>query len=263
MSVPRGRGKMMKTRYFRAIYIDLENISPETDLRLLLEEIALKSDDEELTNVYAIKLACGDSNSIKNFREQLLQLNFDIRETPHLSKSSKKNRADLIISIEAFESLYQKNPATAQSICITSAADVTVVMDKLRKYGREVWLVTKKSDAERPIFNSACDAVLVLEDYRKGRERESNDSGGKKWEFLSDLGFTREAASPIKLVLESFPKAEWHPFSSFGNKIRNTYKAFTYRGKKLNSQTKLFKELRDRKIVEIRKSDGADQFRVE
>lgn len=90
-----------------AIYFDLENIDKKFNLKKLLETIILNIEDNT-TPVFAIKLACGNTNNISKFREQLKNLNFDIRETPHIAK--KKNRADLILTVEAFESLYQKSP---------------------------------------------------------------------------------------------------------------------------------------------------------
>lgn len=71
-----------------AIYFDLENIDPRLNLRKLLESITL--DIEDSTPVFAIKLACGDTDNIAKFREQLKNLNFEIRETPHVSEKNLK-----------------------------------------------------------------------------------------------------------------------------------------------------------------------------
>ena len=50
-----------------AIYFDLENIEPKLNLRKLLEAITLNIEDS--TPIFAIKLACGKSEAIANFRE--------------------------------------------------------------------------------------------------------------------------------------------------------------------------------------------------
>ena len=49
-----------------AIYIDLENIPSALDLKPLFEELTLKHNDSpEEENIFVIKMACGNSASIK------------------------------------------------------------------------------------------------------------------------------------------------------------------------------------------------------
>lgn len=67
-----------------AIYFDLENIDKK-----FLEAITLNI-EENSTPVFAIKLACENTESIVNFREQLRDLNFDIREAPYVSENKRK-----------------------------------------------------------------------------------------------------------------------------------------------------------------------------
>jgi hypothetical protein len=119
----------MKT--FVAVYFDLENIDPKLNIKNLLNEISRSFEDS--TSVFVIKYACGDSTSIGKFREQLKNQNFDIRETPHIGNGNMKNRADLILSLDAFETLYQPNLKIDSYVFITSDTDFTVIMDKLRK----------------------------------------------------------------------------------------------------------------------------------
>jgi len=136
--------------YLIAIYFDLENMEI-FDLNQLLQDITLKI-EENISSIFAIKLACGDTKSIAKFREQLKDLHFNIRETPHVSEKNLKNRVDLILSIEAFESFYQQSPIIDLYIFITSDTDFTVIMDKLRKYGKNVWLVTKRNYKEKKVY---------------------------------------------------------------------------------------------------------------
>ena len=147
-----------------AIYFDLENVDPKLNLKKLLEAVTLDIEDDS-TPVFAIKLACGRTESIAKFREQLKNLNFDIREAPQVSEGNSKNRADLILTVEAFESLYQKSPEIDLYIFITADTDFTVIMDKLRKYGKNVWLVTRASDKEKQLFTSSSDKIRVIDDY--------------------------------------------------------------------------------------------------
>ena len=73
-----------------AIYFDLENIEPKLNLRKLLEAITLNIEDS--TPIFAIKLACGKSEAIANFREQLKQVNFELSEAPQCSELNIKKR---------------------------------------------------------------------------------------------------------------------------------------------------------------------------
>jgi len=152
-------------RSFIAIYLDLENITGSLNIQRLMQDIIIKHDSggETTEPVFAVKLACGNSSSISNLRSQLKEQNFDIRETPHVSR--KKNRADLTISIAAFEHLYLNSPPIDKFVFVTNDSDFTVVMDKLRKYGKEVWLVAQEQESRKPIFNSCSDYILVVEDY--------------------------------------------------------------------------------------------------
>ena len=125
-----------------AIYFDLENIDKNFNLSKLMESVVLEAnsdgnrDENAISPLIAIKLACGDTNSIAKFRSQLTDMNFEIREVPHVVQ--KKNRSDLVLSLEAFESLYQKQPNIDLYVFITSDTDFTIIMDKLRKYGNNV-----------------------------------------------------------------------------------------------------------------------------
>lgn len=112
-----------------------------------------------------MKFACGNANSISKLREQLTNHNFDIREAPHISE--KKNRADLIISLDAFEKLYLDKPSIDRFVFITRDSDFSVIMDILRKYGKEVWLITQAADSQRPIFTSCTDNILLLPQFQK------------------------------------------------------------------------------------------------
>ena len=63
-----------------AIYIDLENIPASLDLKSLFDELTLKHNaTPEEENVFVIKLACGNSSSIKKLQTQLAEYNFNIQ----------------------------------------------------------------------------------------------------------------------------------------------------------------------------------------
>lgn len=246
-----------KMRTSIAIYFDLENIDPRLNLRKLLESITL--DIEDSTPVFAIKLACGDTDNIAKFREQLKNLNFEIRETPHVSEKNLKNRADLILTVEAFESLYQKSPEIDLYVFITSDTDFTVIMDKLRKYGKNVWLVAKESDKDKELFTSSSDKILVMENSFDGN---INSESTQLEKIFTDLQFSKNESQSMKEVIESYEKDTWIRSNSFGTKMKNMLKTFSYKGKKVKSQTKLFEKLEDKKIIETKKEGSVDYFKV-
>jgi len=252
----------MKERMFIAIYLDLENVSEKLDLSILLDSISLKI-EEDLSSIFAIKLACGNDNSISKFRNQLRDLNFEIREAPHVSDKNLKNRADLILTVEAFETLYKKEPNIDLYVFITSDTDFTVIMDKLRKYGKKVWLVTRNVDKNRKLFNSCSDHVLVIEEYENKDEDKQIKTKIPTFERkLTEKGFTKAESKALINILESFEKDKWYHHSSFGTKIRNTIKDFSYKGKLINSQTKLFEFFLEEKYIESKKIDTTNSFKV-
>lgn len=245
----------MKTRI--AVYFDLENIDSKFGLSKLLDAVSLKIEDSE--TAFASKLACGNENAISNFRPQLKDLNFEIREAPKVSEKNLKNRADLILSLEAFETIVQKIPEIDIYVFITSDTDFTVVMDKLRKYGKEVWLVVRKSDKSKALFVNSADKILVIEDYFIS-DKEEISQKTELQKLIIALGFSNLESQKIEEIIESYEKDKWTPSSSFGSKIHNMIKPFTYKNKKVNSQNKLFEKLKD--YIETKKEENIDYFKV-
>ena len=188
-------------------------------------------------------------------------LNFEIRETPHVSEKNFKNRADLILSIEAFESLYQKNPEIDLYVFITADTDFTVIMDKLRKYGKEVWLVTRQTDKEKKLFTSCTDKILVIEDNLKTDSKNSKHKSHLQ-EILESLDFSKTESNKLAEIFESFEKDKWFDGGFFGTKIRSIIKDFSYKGKKVNSQNKLFNELKQYGFMKTKKEGKVDSFKI-
>ncbi len=249
----------MNERIIIAIYFDLENIDRKLNVSALLDNIALQI-EEEKQSVFAIKLACGHSESIGKFRNQLRDNNFEIREAPNVSKNNLKNRADLILSLEAFETLVHNKPDIDLYVFITSDTDFTVVMDKLRKYGRQVWLVTSENTLNNKLFSNSSDNIINLNDSFS----ESQEIIKKKTRegYLVINGFSKEHQRGIMQVLDSFEKDAWNPYSMFGIKMRNLFKDFSYKGKEFYSQTRLFKFLSENNIIETERRGKLHYFRV-
>lgn len=67
--------------------------------------------------------------------------------------------------MDAFETLYLGNPQIDRYCFLTSDSDFTVIGDRLRKFGKEVWLVCKRKDKDRAILAKSFDNLLFLEDF--------------------------------------------------------------------------------------------------
>ncbi|WP_105174283.1 NYN domain-containing protein [Pseudoalteromonas sp. T1lg122] len=154
---------MKKQNLNIAVYIDMENVASS---EFVLEDVmnSFLSADDDYNCIFAIKAAYGNqARAKKSLKKQIVEHNFNIVDTPKIG--SEKNRSDLILSLDAFESLYLDTPRIDRYCFMTSDADFTVIADKLRKFGKEVWLVCKKSDKDRAILTKSFDNLLFLDDF--------------------------------------------------------------------------------------------------
>lgn len=240
-------------RKFIAVYVDLENVSGILNLDKMLQDIILEEDRETPEDyVFAVKYACGNTNSISRMREQLINHNFDIREAPHIS--GKKNRADLIISLDAFEKLYLNKPSIDRFVFVTRDSDFSVIMDILRKYGKEVWLITQAGDSQRPIFTSCTDNIIILPQPEKAApKKEKKDKKAKAAEQLpgekkppKEEGPERDkdetAEELFKTVLTSLDPSGEHLLTVIANKMRQLDKSFKIKNTAYKKMTTLAKE---------------------
>jgi hypothetical protein len=243
----------MMMRKFIAVYIDLENVAGILDLDKMLQDIILEEDKEDPEEyVFAVKFACGNTNSISKLREQLINHNFDIREAPHIS--GKKNRADLIISLNAFEKLFLDKPSIDRFVFVTRDSDFSVIMDILRKYGKEVWLITQSDDAQRPIFTSCTDNIMLLPQPKKlgpkkdkktlKPQKEILDAEGKKVHPVDEDEASKNkiADELFKRVLISLDPSEKHPLNFIANKMRQLDKSFKIKNTNYKRMTNLAKQ---------------------
>ena len=207
-----------------AIYIDLENIPATLDLKLLLDELTLRHNavsDEE--NVFVIKMACGNSTAIRKMKKQLTEYNFEIRDTPSIT-SRYKNRADLIISLAALETIIINMPVIDRYVFITSDSDFTVIMEMLRKYGKEVFLVTKESVSDKPIFSNSCDEILIMESFMSKPKPQK-----KEVKVTAEPSHQEKMNSQVlelaKKVIDSFDPDSWQLTSFVGTKFHQMDKS--------------------------------------
>ncbi|MDD2390616.1 MAG: NYN domain-containing protein [Desulfobacterales bacterium] len=240
-------------RKFIAVYIDLENVAGILDLDKMLQDIILEEDREAPEEyIFAVKIACGNTNSITKLRGQLTNHNFEIREAPRVT--GKKNRADLIISLDAFEKLFLDKPSIDRFVFVTSDSDFSVIMDILRKYGKEVWLITKEGDAQRPIFTNCTDNIISLSRPRKPLPKKDKKSEKTKEEPLKGDEKTPPkeekeervkddiADELFKKVLISLDTNVEHKINAIANKMRQLDKSFKIKNTNYKKMTTLAKE---------------------
>ncbi|PIE33413.1 NYN domain-containing protein [candidate division KSB3 bacterium] len=255
-------------RKFIAVYVDLENVAGIVDLDSMLQDIILEENQEAPEEyIFAVKFACGNSQSISKLRGQLTNHNFEIREAPHVT--GKKNRADLIISLDAFEKLYLDKPAIDRFVFVTRDSDFSVIMDILRKYGKEVWLITKEGDEQRPIFTNSTDNIIVLSPKKKSAppkkkpvsqstsdKQEGNH--GKKSRKTPDEETRDTVAEELFIkVLISLDPSEEHLLNAIANKMRQLNKSFKIKNTSYKRMTTLAKEFEKKGWFKTKKNaDG-------
>ena len=256
-----------------AIYIDLENIPGALDLKQLFEELTLKHNDTpEEENIFVIKMACGNSKSIKKLEKQLAEYNFTIRDTPSIT-TNYKNRADLIISLEALETIIVNIPVIDRYVFITSDSDFTVIMEALRKYGKEVYLVTKEMVSDKPIFNNCCDEILIIESFMskpKADEAAQSNTQKPKKEDKPEPNHTkkmdRSVEDLMKKVVDSFDPDAWQLISFVGVKFhqmdksrmieRSSYRSLGNLLNKLEKDRYIERKINEKGHPEIRKANN-------
>lgn len=242
-------------RKFIAIYIDLENVAGILDLDRLLQDLILEGgQNEEEEFIFAVKVACGNSASITKLRRQLVDNNFEIREAPRVA--GKKNRADLIISLDAFEKLYLDKPEIDRFVFVTSDSDFSVIMDILRKFGKEVWLVTKVGDEKRPIFTNCTDNILLIP--QKGKARPKSTKKTTQTETVAVPSSNAKAAPPavsrgdesadelFTKVLISLDPSQNYSLNVVANKMQQLDKSFKIKNTRYKKMTTLAKEFEKR-----------------
>lgn len=210
---------MKKNNLNIAVYIDMENVSSS---EFKLEDVmnSFLSSDEEYNCIFAIKAAYGDQSCAKKtLKKQIVEHNFNIIDTPKVG--AEKNRADLLLSLDAFETLYLNNPSIDRYCFMTSDADFTVVADKLRKFGKEVWLVCKRADKGRAILAKSFDNLLFLEDF--AHEATENEKSEIERLFIQALKNMNQSKLPLNVSVANDRMKAIDPSFRIGE---TEYKAF-------------------------------------
>lgn len=246
-----------------AIFMDIENITKAINIQDMMEDISIqysKETNEDKVN-FCFKVAVGNEESIKSFSNQLKNLNFEIRNAPKVAKL--KNRADLIISLDAFEKLYLNNPSIDLFVFLTSDSDYSIVMDKLQRYNKDVWLVAKEEDAQRGVFQSSASKILPITNYiqkdnNNNKDKDLNFKEFFKIDSVSDV----KAIKAILKVFKSYDLETVYTKSFTNNqfrKIENTLDLEKTKFKKFNG---IYKLLIEKNIIKLAKPNGNGSFRL-
>jgi len=239
-----------------AIYLDTENIKGMLNIQDLLDDINLKvtGQNENVKTIFAFKRAVGDQSSIKRFRPQLKQLNFEIQDAPHIT--GKKNRADLIISLDAFEKLYIDNPKVDLFVFLTTDSDYSVIMDILRRYNKEVWLVATEEDAQKVIFTSAADNILLISDYQSVVGNPKIKTNGLSLPDIKLKGITdKRAFKAILKVFKSYTVDMPYQRGFTNNSFRLLERTLDISDTQFKNFNGLYKYLNTKGIIKLTKDD--------
>lgn len=254
-----------------AIYLDVENIQGMISLEDLLDDIRLQVINEfENTEkaVFGLKKAIGDQTTLKRFRNQLSELNFTIEDAPHIS--NKKNRADLMISVDALEKLHVGNPAFDLFVFLTSDSDYSIVMNTLRKFNKQVWMVATAEDSQRTVFKSSTDKILIIDDYKVVKETKPKTITKTSTTKTQPVGFAklkpylsnhlnRRAIAGILKVMRSYQEEKVYTTLDTNNRFRQIDDNLSLSQTKFKKFKAVYKVLEDAKLIEFQK-DSSHQF---
>lgn len=259
-----------------AIYLDVENIQGMISLEDLLDDIRLQVINEfENTEkaVFGLKKAIGDSSNLKRFRNQLSELNFTIEDAPHIT--GKKNRADLMISVDALEKLHVGNPEFDLFVFLTSDSDYSIVMNTLRKFKKQVWMVATQEDSQRIVFKSSTDKILIIDDYKvitepkvpNGRVKTVAKASKTKQSDFAKLKpyltnkLDRRAISSILKVMRSYQEEKVYTTLDTNNRFRQVDDTLNLSQTKFKKFKAIYKVLDEANLIEFLK-DSSGQFTI-
>ncbi len=255
-----------------AIYLDVENIKGMVSFEDLLDDIRLQVINDENVDkaIFGLKKAIGDSANLKRFRNQLSELNFTIEDAPHIT--GKKNRADLMISVDALEKLHVGNPGFDLFVFLTSDSDYSIVMNTLRKFNKQVWLVGTPADTERIVFKSSTDKMLIIDDYKVIEETKttSKKPASKAAKPKTDYDklkpylvnkYNRRAIMGMLKVMRSYQEEKVYTTLDTNNIFRQIDDNLQFSQTKFKKFKAIYKVLEDAKLIEFLK-DSTHQFTI-
>ena len=148
-------------------------------------------------------------------------------------------------------------------VFITSDSDFTVIMETLRKYGKEVFLVTKESVSDKPIFNNSCDEILIMESFLKKPKPEETkptttkekDKDKEKSEPNSIKRNDKMVETIMKKVIDSLDPETWLLVSLIGIKFHQMDKSRTIERSSYKTIGNLMLKMEKDKLIERKLND--------
>jgi predicted nuclease of predicted toxin-antitoxin system len=240
-----------------AIYVDLENLPSEINLQKIIDGIkSLNKTKKDSETIFGIKIACGNKTSILKLEKKLLDYNFEIINVTKIT-ANYKNRADLIISLDAFETLIVNIPVIDQYIFITKDSDFTVIMDKLRKYKKDVLLVTNNEASKKHIFNNTCSDLLIYDHFMEDQQQKKIAAPAPAQgpaptpAPVNDNVVDNNAnvINNIKKVFESLEYGKWHYNSTIGARFHKADASLHLKDTKFKNISNLISYIKDNNVI--------------
>ncbi|MCF7925208.1 MAG: NYN domain-containing protein [Candidatus Izimaplasma sp.] len=248
-----------------AIYLDVENIQGMINFEDLLDDIRLKVINEfnDIDKVvFGLKKAIGESNNLRRFRGQLSELNFTIEDAPHIT--NKKNRADLIISVDALEKLHVGNPSFDMFVFLTSDSDYSIVMNTLRRFNKQVWLIGTEEDSQRIVFKSSTDQILIIDDYKVIQNKQTNGSrkatnkqtGFNKIKPFLTNQLNQRALAAILKVMRSYQEEKVYTTLDTNNRFRQIDRNLNLSQTNFKKFKVIYRVLEEAKVIEFEENSS-------
>ena len=133
-------------------------------------------------------------------------------------------------------------------------------MEMLRKYGKEVFLVTKEMVADKPIFNNCVDEILIIENFMpKPKTEVSKEAGAAKTKKAPEQRDTKKIDAQVeelmKKVVDSFEFESWQLVSFVGTKFHQMDKSRMIERSSYKSLSNLLTKLESEKLITRRNND--------
>jgi uncharacterized LabA/DUF88 family protein len=212
--------------------------------------------------VFGLKKAIGESNNLKRFRGDLSELNFTIEDAPHIT--NKKNRADLMISVDALEKLHVGNPSFDLFVFLTSDSDYSIVMNTLRRFNKQVWLVGTEEDSQRTVFKSSTDQILIIDDYKvvqhkpngQSKSSTSNKSGFFKIKPYLTSKLNQRALAAMLKVMRSYQEEKVYTTLDTNNRFRQVEQNLSLSQTKFKKFKAIYRVLEEAKVIEFEENSS-------
>lgn len=165
-----------------ASFIDFENVAIwaeenfyDLDLKKIMEYLQSRGP-------VVIKRAYGDWSRFSKYRDDLVDNSIDLVQM--YSIRSGKNRADIRLALDAFDTAIHRDQITTIAI-VSGDSDFGELASKLREYGKYILGIGPRA-ITHPLLVKSCDEFIYLETML-GEEREAIESTASEQESARKL----------------------------------------------------------------------------